>query len=369
MAGTGRIGCTSGGALSELTGPRPDEIEVSLLGPGYGESVVVHMGGGEWIVVDSCTGRDGEPAALDYLDRIGVDPRSGVKMIVATHWHDDHTRGMARMVEECVSARFCCAAALRDKELLAVVDGLSGKTGFRMSSGTAEIRAIFSLLADRRTQPVWATASRRVFRSRGCTVWSLSPGDETFERFLRSIASLISSQEISPRRVKPPSPNELSVALWVECAGATVLLGADLEKSGWTAIISERTRPQGRASVFKVPHHGSATADEPEVWRRMLEPEPFAIVAPWTRGGKTLPTSEDVTRILSRTVTAYASADPGRLAGRQNELRVPTPPGTSVRLRSKRGPLGLVRLRRTPGDRSWRVDLRGSALRLSELAA
>ncbi len=26
MAGTGRIGCTSAGALSELTGPRPDEI-------------------------------------------------------------------------------------------------------------------------------------------------------------------------------------------------------------------------------------------------------------------------------------------------------------------------------------------------------
>ena len=130
MAGTGRIGCTSGGALSELTGPRPDEIEVSLLGPGYGESVVVHMGGGEWMVVDSCTGRDGKPAALDYLDRIGVDPRSGVKMIVATHWHDDHTRGMARMVEKCLSARFCCAAALRDKELLAVVDGLVGEDRF-----------------------------------------------------------------------------------------------------------------------------------------------------------------------------------------------------------------------------------------------
>ena len=26
MAGTGRIGCTSGGALSELTGPRPDAL-------------------------------------------------------------------------------------------------------------------------------------------------------------------------------------------------------------------------------------------------------------------------------------------------------------------------------------------------------
>ena len=75
----------SGGVLSELTGPRPDEIEVSLLGPGYGESVVVHLGDGEWMVVDSCTGRDGEPAALKYLDRIGVDPGSAVRMIVATH--------------------------------------------------------------------------------------------------------------------------------------------------------------------------------------------------------------------------------------------------------------------------------------------
>ncbi len=327
------------------------------------------MGGGEWMVVDSCTGRNGEPAALNYLDRIGVDPRSAVKMIVATHWHDDHTRGMSRMVQKCESARFCCAAALRDKELLAVVDGLAGKTGFRMSNGTREIRAIFSHLAERRTQPVWATASRRVFQSGGCTVWSLSPGDEMLGWFLLSIGSLISTQEMSPRRVLPPSPNELSVVLWVECSGAIALLGGDLERSGWTAIVGERTRPEGRASVFKVPHHGSVTADAPEVWRRMLEPEPFAVLAPWRRGDKALPTPEDVARILSRTTTAFASADPKRSAKRPDELLARTPLGTSVRLRSKRVPSGLVRLRRTPGEKSWRVDLFGSARRLSELAA
>ena len=238
-----------------------------------------------------------------------------------------------------------------------------------MSNGAREIRAIFSHLAERRTQPVWAIASRPVFQNGGCTVWSLSPGDSTFERFLRSVGSLISSQEMSPRRVLPPSPNELSVALWVECAGAIVLLGADLEKSGWTAIVGERTRSQGRASVFKVLHHGSATADAPEVWRRMLEPEPFAIVAPWSRGGKTLPTSEDVTRILSRTMTAFTSADPRLSATRSDELRVRTPLGTRMRLRSKRGHTGLVRLRRAPDDESWGVDLFGSARHLGELAA
>jgi len=369
VAGNGPIGCSSGGLLSELAGPRPDEIEVALLGPGYGECVVVHLGGGEWMVVDSCTGRDGEPVALNYLNRIGVDPRSAVKMVVATHWHDDHTRGMSKVVEECASARFCCAVALQDRELLAVVHGLAGKSGFRMSSGAREIRAVLSHLAERRTQPVWAAASRRVFQSDGRAVWALSPGDETLGRFLLSVGSLISTQEISPRRVSPPSPNELSVVLWVECMGAVALLGADVERVGWMAIVGEQTRPGGRASAFKVPHHGSVTAHVPEVWDRMLEPEPVAVLTPWRRGDKALPTPDDVTRILSRTTKAYTCADPGWSAENQDQLAVRLPTGMSVRLRSKRGPTGLVRLRRNASDQSWRVDLFGAARRLSELAA
>ncbi len=37
-----------------MNAPEPDEIEVSLIGPGYGESVLVHLGDGEWVVADSC---------------------------------------------------------------------------------------------------------------------------------------------------------------------------------------------------------------------------------------------------------------------------------------------------------------------------
>ena len=272
------------------------------------------------------------------------------------------------MVQECTSARFCCAAALRDKELLAVVDGLAGRTGFRMSNGAKEIRSVFSHLAEGKTQPVWALANRRVFRGVGCVVWSLSPGDEIVDRFLRSVGSLISTKEVTPRRVLPPSPNELSVVLWMECSGMIVLLGADLERAGWTAIVGDPTKPRGRASVFKVPHHGSATADSEEVWHRMLAPDPVAVLAPWRRGNKALPTSEDVARILLRTTTAYASADPRRSAEKE-QLLIGSPLATSVRLRSKRGPSGLVRLRRTPRDESWRADLFGSACPLSELVA
>ena len=47
--------------------PCHDELEVSIFGPGIGESVVVHLGYGDWIVVDSCLNpRTRLPAALEY---------------------------------------------------------------------------------------------------------------------------------------------------------------------------------------------------------------------------------------------------------------------------------------------------------------
>jgi len=33
---------------------RPDELEVSVFGPGYGESLAIHLGLGSWIIIDSC---------------------------------------------------------------------------------------------------------------------------------------------------------------------------------------------------------------------------------------------------------------------------------------------------------------------------
>ena len=92
--------------------PDENEFEVVLLGPGYGESIVLHIGYGAWVIVDSCINHEGKPRALEYLESIGVNPAQGVDLIVATHWHDDHIRGMAKLVEVCSKANFCCTNAL-----------------------------------------------------------------------------------------------------------------------------------------------------------------------------------------------------------------------------------------------------------------
>ena len=80
--------------------PGSHEIEVSVFGPGFGESIVVHLGSGRWMIVDSCLARSTkEPAALDYLQEIGVDVSANVRFVVSTHWHDDHIRGLAKVYE------------------------------------------------------------------------------------------------------------------------------------------------------------------------------------------------------------------------------------------------------------------------------
>ncbi|MBN1875905.1 MAG: hypothetical protein JXA33_16905 [Anaerolineae bacterium] len=54
--------------------PAPDELEISVFGPGYGESILVHVGAGNWILVDSCLDPvSKQPAALTYLDTLNVN--------------------------------------------------------------------------------------------------------------------------------------------------------------------------------------------------------------------------------------------------------------------------------------------------------
>ena len=56
-----------------------DEIEVSVFGPGKGECIVLHVGSGRWVVVDSCIEPgDSWSVAERYLRGLGVALESQV---------------------------------------------------------------------------------------------------------------------------------------------------------------------------------------------------------------------------------------------------------------------------------------------------
>ncbi len=350
------------------SGPVDDEIELTLFGPGYGECAVLHVGGGTWVIVDSCMGTGETPRPLEYLTEIGVDAGRAVELIVASHWHDDHIRGMARLVETCGNATFCCASALCEEEFLAAVGALEGHGFSAAGSGVREVHRVFSRLAESKARPVFAVANRRIFSRNGCNIWALSPNDSVVVDFLRSIGRLVPGGGEPKARLSPLSPNEVSVALWIDFEDTAALMGADLERRGWVDALQNPVRPVGRASVFKIPHHGSSGADEPGIWEWMLEPEVAAALAPWRRGRSRLPTPQDAERLLSNTPNVWITS--GRepsAATRRNQAVDSAVQEAGIELRRIAMSPGAIRMRRPVGGGSqWRVETLGSARHLSE---
>ena len=349
-------------------GPEDDEFELTLFGPGYGESAVLHIGEGAWVIVDSCIGNEDTPRPLEYLMDIGVDPSRAVQMIVASHWHDDHIRGMARLVETCETAVFCCASALCGGEFLAAVGALEGRRFSAVGSGVREVHRVFSRLAEVGARPMFAVANRCILSSNGCNIWALSPNDSIVVNFLRSIGRMVPNNGEPKSRLPSLSPNKVSVALWVGFADTAVLLGADLERGGWVDILQDPVRPGGRASAFKVPHHGSLDADEPGVWKRMLEPGVAAALTPWRKGRHRLPTAQDAVRLLSNTTNVWITAGREPSAPtRRTQAVERTIREARIELRRVSMPPGAVRMRRPiRGGSSWRVETLGSACHLNK---
>lgn len=302
--------------------PRPSELEMTIFGPGVGECIVLHLGLDEWVVVDSCTSSGNNPVALEYLHRIGVTASSAVRLVVATHWHDDHILGLGRILRECTAAKFAMSNALSRTEFVRLVLAVDEQNKLVSSTSSAsELADILETLESRATgnfvasPDVFAQDGSRLFRAAsGSEVWALSPSAPTIASCLARLGQEFLT-EGDVKRFKRFSPNDLSVALLVTTNRFSLLLGADLENTaspqfGWKAVLASTQRPSGLANALKVAHHGSPNADHADVWRSMLTSDPIAVVTPYAKLREPLPTESDVTRLKQRAGRAYCTTWP-----------------------------------------------------------
>ena len=343
--------------------PALDVCEMTVVGPGYGECIIIHIGNGNWVIVDSCLNDDSNPVALSYLQNLGLNPAEVVRLVVATHWHDDHIQGISRLVEVCENADFCCASVVCTKELLAMIGALSSRPFSESGSGLQELYQVMSLLTERTSSPLRAISNRLVLNQDGCEIWSLSPFDRNFDTFLQELGSLLPDENETKKRIASLTPNKVAVVLLIRFDDTSILLGSDLERQGWLEILKNRERPQSqsRSSVFKIPHHGSTNAHEDRVWTEMLDHEPIATVSPWHRGGRSLPTTDDVRRILSFTNRAYATVPPSSLTGspvRRSGMVERTIRESGINVRRLSKSYGMIRLRKQITKQvDWEVEL------------
>jgi beta-lactamase superfamily II metal-dependent hydrolase len=357
---------------SDLDAPGPNQIEMTFLGPGFGESIVIHLGNGVWIVVDSCIDSSTQLSrVLNYFEMIGVSPTS-LRIIVATHWHDDHIRGLSQVVEAAPGAHFVCSAAIQTRDFYTLVAS-ARRTLTITPSGVAEMARILDLIESRHRQPgtqrtpIWAKENVLLFDStvgsRVVRLHALSPSDWAMTRAWQSLGRLVPGL-MQPKRVLPaPGANEASVALWLVIDDVCALLGADLEETvssaaGWRQVVANPLRT-GNATVIKIPHHGSMNGVNRDVWRTMLVSDPIAVIVPFRNGDVVLPRDEAVKLYCSMTRNLFLTVRPGTRRVQKRRGAVDKTLRSSVQsLAEVLSEDGIVRVRIDENDASvWNVGL------------
>ena len=355
-------GSTVGRPSSQRTSPRDDEIEITVLGRGVGESIVVHFGG-KWVVVDSFfeqqEDKDEEdtPAPLVYLESLGVNPATDVTSVVLTHLHRDHFLGMQDLVVSCEQACFYLPGAIGAttwEELEEIV--ASASAGDRRKYADVEGAARTARERDE-SRLQFADRGTEIVTDSGAALKCIGP-----TRAALTASRVPTQDSCKTTRKLPRSLNYTSTVLWLDVGGIRVLLGADLDQSrtwGWEALMKEHGCPDWLtgASFVKVPHHGSKTAHHPPLYERWCCSNPIAAATANTNGNSRLPRPREIEKLRSICSAVYqTSPSPKgdrRASGDPNE-RAPRP----------RFPTGRVTARRGRGDSAWTITLGGPAQEL-----
>jgi beta-lactamase superfamily II metal-dependent hydrolase len=365
---------------NSLNLPAPDQLEITLIGSGggYGESVLIHAGRGEWMVIDSCKAPgESDPLPLQYLRAIGVDPRTCVKKILCTHWDDDHIRGMADIVRDCESAQFIISKVtdnVKFLQLVALDYTKADKSG--SMSATREFSKCLEIIRQRGTKPIIISAVQDrnlwTLSNSGITteIFALSPSDETTRLFDIEVSNLITEYGVPQRRLVFNN-NDRSVVVYIKFGDQRALLGADLEvtdsnETGWLGIINLSQAYDRKASYFKIPHHGSENGHHDEIWNTLLTNKPIGSLTPWNKNNK-LPTAEMIVKYRELTGKLYITSNPNFTAKPKHRdpeieklLRT-----FAYSVREVKFIKGIIRSRIRASETLWNTDLLDAALELS----
>lgn len=283
---------------SALAAPPADgTAEVSVFGRACGESAVVHLGDGDWAIVDSFRSPvTAEPVALDYLHALGVDVATRVRVVLATHWHWDHIDGIAAIVKACPAAAVFVSGALHLTELL-VLAGQADLNTKPMKVHTELRNLVDDLAASGRVPPVLAGANLIMWRGMAAGVnvelLALSPSSASVIEAFSEVGPAL-AHSVPEIAIPESKHNRAAIVAHLTAGCAHALLCSDLERAadvncGWGAAAAVRPKGSPKATLIKIAHHGSPTGEDPRIWTDMLDPDPVAVVTRYHGGRSHLP--------------------------------------------------------------------------------
>lgn len=346
-----------------LPPPTTGKLTLYALGPGIGESLVVSLPDGKWLVMDTCMQGDVTLplALLEHFQARAID------LLVISHPDRDHYRGLPQIVSSLeVKLLWRYRGFHQRRPLLAKLCELD--PGNKQLSDLREAEeAMGQISKEHRSHEVAIDAMEWPRSGAPYQVSCIAPCPGDFLHQTEELAKLF---KLGPEGIKlaPAAErfllgkaggvdgkgNPLSLAIVIRWGGVGVLLGGDLEapldtRRGWRGVLAALAQQWPKSldllrdlTLVKLSHHGSFGAFCREAWSLHTEraPAELAIVTPF-RGGGSSPPQRETFRALKGLVRAVAltsapisgatMADPWERLTGEGWTRVPHPqgPGTA----------------------------------------
>lgn len=240
--------------LMKIIPPLKHEFEITLFGNGYGESILLHACDNKWIIIDSCINPlTKKIAPLEYLESIGVDVANQVKLLVISHWHDDHIKGFSQIYRSCINAKLSLSQAMHQREFFRFVNIVHQRPIYSYAGkSTDEIKQILDTLLKRKERSgeykcKWVSNDSILYNETieingsDAKIVALSPLDDSITTALVEISNLIPKANTEIKVNSNINPNHFAIVLWISIGDIHILLGSDLE---------ERAHPKGAWSVI-----------------------------------------------------------------------------------------------------------------------
>lgn len=400
-----------------------DQAEVTLIGgtSGYGESVVVRYGEKEWAIIDSCIDPLSQTCLpIAYLEDIGVDIGSQVKYVFCTHWHDDHIRGLHKVLEVCSSDVIFCVAIASEK--LKFLYEIHRSNLYEPDRGVRkELILVMDIVKEKGIRVKRVLQDLPVFRTAYCECVALSPSQKEVDSFYNELAfatsekgqvliqkatlntipvteiedaddiskdvfetlegstdanAVISEVDVEElgriredAKQSKPNINDRSVALLFTIYGHHAVLGADLEvtsdsESGWQSVNDCMSMQGISAGIFKIPHHGSSTGYYELFLRNHIKPTATGKLSTWLKGKKVLPEKAILNNYRKYLSGLFITTDPSFLIGKFSSPEYKKlMEETTESIVDIKNQYGIVqsRLDLTSGNDDWVTRVYGSA--------
>lgn len=369
-----------------LAKPADDEIEITTIGPGFknGESVLIHYGEGNWMIIDSCKANN-EVLPLEYLSAINVS-LDNVKTVICSHWHKDHYYGLHDILRNCQKADFKIAKIGNFSNFVQYLLK-ANEIQTNMASGWKEFEKCLDVLerfGQRKPKYIYHDQLIDSCDKYDVNLHCLGPSDEAMNAFDQLLVRIdVNNPKEEKLNILEENMTSLSVSLSYNDQTALIGCDAEVNRKNKRALYNCRcdcneAKISGLCNVIhdsrvfsklipfnfvKIVHHSSVTGYCPKFWEEDVDDKNLIGVTSIfkTNNGENLPQKDMLQRHQSHCSHHYITCN--KL---ENDTSLLTNTNDAVIEIKENDTPGIVVCRWNPNDKEWSSYVFGSAIEVND---